>query len=147
MGKIELSSADRIRLGASLTVLLHITLQTLETLGFIDKTLIGNNAGTSVQLFCLRTCKYNIASTLLKVDKSITALWNFFQSTRFHFLYEQGLFFPKFVMGKMMSESSAAAAVCSSILGKPAQLHYQLLKIGKVGREDIPYLDKDTNTV
>lgn len=97
---------------------------------------------------CLRTCKYNTTPTLLKVDKSITALWNFFQSTRFHFVYEQVLFFPKCVMGKTMSESStAAAAVCNSILGKPAQLHYQLLKIGKVGREDIPYLDKDTNTV
>lgn len=56
------------------------------------------------------------------------------------------LFFPKCVMGKGMSESSAAA-VCNSILGKPAQLHYQLLKIGKVGREDIPYLDRNTNTV
>lgn len=57
------------------------------------------------------------------------------------------LFCPKCVMGKGMSESSAAAAVCNSILGKPAQLHCQLLKIGKVGREDIPYLDRDTNTV
>lgn len=58
------------------------------------------------------------------------------------------LFFPKCVVGKGMLESSAAAAaVCNSILGKPAQLHYQLLKIAKVGREDIPYLDRDTNTV
>lgn len=56
------------------------------------------------------------------------------------------LFFPMCVMGKGMSESSAAA-VCNSILGKPAQLYYQLLKIGKVGREDIPYLDRNTNTV
>lgn len=140
VGRIELLSADRIRLWASLTVLVHVALQTSETLDFIDETIIGNNVGTSVQFFCIwRLVNITLYTYITEGGKKQNCFLEFFQSTRFHFLDEQVLFFPKCVMGKRMSESSAAAAVCNSIPGKPAcTAALPATKNWQGGREDIP---------